>query len=421
MQDVQAGLDRANILLHQHRVKDAQEQLHNILQQEPQNSEALALLTRCSYQLNQYDEGLDIVEQAIQSDPENPYLFYLRGFGYYHTDKLEKAIQNYESALMLQPYFSEVYAMLAYVYIEKKDFKRSLAYANDGLAWEPENLSCLNARSISLNKLKMTDEAIATMKHALAQDPDNEHTHTTVGWNFLEKGKHKEANKHFKEALRINPNYSSAQLGLKESLKSNIPPYRWLLQYSFWVNNKGKNMRWIIPVGLYVLTRLGSSLFQHTENYKNVAYVIVGLYLLFVITSWVIGPLANFFLLFHKDGKYALTPSEKYSSISVVTALCAGMISLIILALLPATQNNLINIFTLCTLVFWGLSMPLSSIHFPLSFKNYGRHNKFSMMIAGLGILSILFTPISFTVATAMAAAFLIMLIINSWTSLFKK
>ena len=233
MQDVQAGLDRANLLLHQHRVKDAQEQLHNILQQEPQNSEALALLTRCSYQLNQYPEGLEIVEQALQCDPENPYLFYLRGFGYYHTDELEKAIQHYEAALRLQPYFTEVYAMLAYVYNEKKDFKRGLAYANDGLALEPENLSCLNARSISLNKLKMTDEAIATMQHALAQDPDNEHTHTTVGWNLLEKGKHKEARKHFKEALRINPNYTSAQLGLKESLKSIIPPYRWLLQYSF--------------------------------------------------------------------------------------------------------------------------------------------------------------------------------------------
>jgi Tfp pilus assembly protein PilF len=71
------------------------------------------------------------------------------------------------------------------------------------------------------------------MQTALSQDPDNEMTHATFGWNLLEKGRHKEATKHFLEALRIEPDYSSARSGLKEALKSKVPPYRWLLQYSF--------------------------------------------------------------------------------------------------------------------------------------------------------------------------------------------
>ena len=70
----------------------------------------------------------------------------------------------------------------------------------------------------------MTDEAIQTMEYALAQDPENELTHATVGWNYLEKGKHKIAVNHFREALRIDPNYNNAKDGLKESLKSKIAP-----------------------------------------------------------------------------------------------------------------------------------------------------------------------------------------------------
>jgi hypothetical protein len=46
------------------------------------------------------------------------------------------------------------------------------------VAIDAESIICLNARSISLNKLKRTEDAIATMQHALAQDPDNAVTHT---------------------------------------------------------------------------------------------------------------------------------------------------------------------------------------------------------------------------------------------------
>ena len=42
---------------------------------------------------------------------------------------------------------------------------------------------------------------------AYGKEPDNEFTHATVGWNIFEKGNHKKANQHFREALRINPNY----------------------------------------------------------------------------------------------------------------------------------------------------------------------------------------------------------------------
>ncbi|HSN61362.1 MAG TPA: tetratricopeptide repeat protein, partial [Ferruginibacter sp.] len=310
MNDIYPYLERAQLLLAQGRANDAIAQLKNALQQDPGSDEALSLYARCQFAQKDYDAGIQTMNNAISIDPENSYYFYLLGFGYYSANKNIPALEAFKQSQEMDPYFSETYGLMSHVYVEQKDFNKALATANEGLAIDPENITCLNARSIAQNKLHKTDDAINTMQNALAQDPDNEYTHCTVGWNYLEKGQHKIATKHFKEALRINPNMHNAQAGLKEALKSKIAPYRWLLRYSFWINNKGKKMRWIIPVGLYITVRLLSSLLKMKEGTEYIVGGLIALYFLFILTSWLITPLANFFLLFHKDGKYALTQTE---------------------------------------------------------------------------------------------------------------
>ena len=227
-------LEQAQLLLDQGRSKDAEAKIKQALEQDPNNDFALSLLARCYFNSKQYEEGIKTIQRAISLDPEESFYFYLLGYGHYQRDRHFEAIENLKKAIRLHPYNAEYYGLLAFVLVSEKHFEAGLASANEGLAIEAENITCLNARAMALNKLKRTDDAIATMENALAQDPDNEFTHTTVGWNLLERGNHNEAAKHFREALRIDPMRQNAKSGLKEALKSKIPPYKWLLQYSFW-------------------------------------------------------------------------------------------------------------------------------------------------------------------------------------------
>src|SRR5450432_3558560 len=292
-------LDQAKLLLDQGRPKDAEVKIKQFLQQEPNNDYALSLLARCLYERKQYDEGIKVIQDAISFAPQQSFYFYLLAFGFYQKENSFLAIDNLNKAIGLNPYHAEYYGLLSFVLLGDKNFKDALAKANEGLAIEAENITCLNARAMALNKLKKTDEAIATMQHALAQDPDSEFTHTTIGWNLLERGRHNEAAKHFREALRINPVRSNAQSGLKEALKSKIPPYKWLLQYSFWVNNQGKKMKAAMPFILYAVFRITIIIFRQSSATAGLAWVVGGIYLLFVIVSWTMNSIANFFLLFH--------------------------------------------------------------------------------------------------------------------------
>jgi len=412
-------LERARLLLEQGRTNDAIKEIKQFLQKEPENDEALALYARCLYDKNEITEGIEIIRQAIRIDPENSFYFYLLAFGYYKKDEHFAALDNLNKAISLNPYNPEYFGLTAFVHLEEKDFKLALEKADEGLALDPENITCLNARSTALNKLKRTDDAIETMQDALAQDPDNEFTHATVGWNFLEKGKHKEAAKHFREALRINPDHRNARAGLKEALKSKIPPYKWLLQYSFWVNNKGKKARWVVPIALYIAVRALSGVLGSNESTAFAGSIIIALYLIFVVTSWIINPLANFFLLFHRDGKYALDLTERMTAITVVTSLVLGCIAFLP-TLSMTTKDEFYPPLSMIAVVFWLMAMPLGDMQYPLSFKKTGTANKAALILVSTGLLTIMLAFLYFPAAIITGALFLIGFILNNWLGIFR-
>lgn len=411
-------IERANLLLRQGRVNDAITQVKNALEQNPDNGEALAMYARCYFDKKEFDEGIKTILRAIAIDPGNPYYFYLLGFAYYRKSRPVEAVESLRKSIEMNPYFCESFGLLALVQIEEKQFEIALQTANEGLAIDPENITCLNGRSVALNKLKRTDDAVATMQYALEQDPENEFTHSTIGWNYLEKGKNKVAATHFREALRINPNNINARRGLKEALKSIIPPYRWMLQYSFWINNKGKKARWAVPLALYFCVRFLSTLLQSNNATEAIGGILIGVYLLFVLTTWLINPLANFFLLFHKDGKFAIDNTEKWTAITVVSALLTGIVFFGIACI--STPGKIYPPLMVAAMACWAMALPLGNIQYPLSFKANTGKNKVAMMLVVLGLLTVILSFINLDIAIGAGLLLLVMLVINSWISIFK-
>ncbi len=411
-------IERANLLLKQGRVNDAIAQIKILLQQNPDNDEALAMYTRCYYDKKEFNEGIKTCLNAIAISADNHYYFYLLAFGYYRINNNKDAITELNRSIHLNPFFCEAYGLLSHIFCEEKNFEKALQKANEGLAIDPENISCLNGRSVALNKLKRTDDAIETMHLALAQDPDNEFTHVTVGWNYLEKGKNNIAANHFKETLRINPNNANAKNGLKEALKSKIPPYRWLLQYSFWINNKGKKARWIFPLALFVAVRLSSSAFEYQERTQIIGVVIVGLYLFFVLITWLINPLANFFLLFDEDGKHAVNLTERFTSISVVSSLLVGCILFAVSYQVVSKQTP--APFLIAAIAFWAMAIPLSNMQYPITLKLHSSKSNVTTALVMLAIFTAIFAFIAQPVALLTGGIFLVTFIINNWISIFK-
>jgi tetratricopeptide (TPR) repeat protein len=415
MVDINSLLERADLLVEQGRHKDAESYIKQALEQEPENTEALALLSRSYINSGNYNEGIEVILRAIALEPNNSFYFYLLAFGYYRKNLNHAAITNLNKAIELNPYYAEYFGLLAIIYIGEREFEAALEKANEGLALDPENITCLNARATALNKLKRTEDAIETMQNALAQDPDNEYTHTTIGWNLLEKGRHKEATKHFMEALRIEPNHLKAKMGLKEALKSKILPYKLMLQYGFWIHNQGKGLQKAMPIIIYVVFRVLVAIFNNVEGTAGLTGIVIGIYILFVVTSWTINSIANFFLLFHKTGKHALTNSERYTAITAVPSLLIGLSLMSVATFTDIAIGTRYQELLMPGMIFLSLALPLGQIDYPVSFKNNSTKQWFTMALTAFGIFTLVVFLLAPTVILPLAIAYGISFIVYTW------
>lgn len=425
MVNAEVLLNRAQMLLVQGRPRDAERSVTEALGQDPENHFALSLLARCKYELRQPQEGISAITHALQLQPDEDYYHYLLAFGYYQQSANQAAQRHLQKAISLNPYAADYFGLLALIQIEEKDFTSALENANEGLAVHAGNITCLNARSTALNKLKRIDDAIETMETALREDPENDFTHNTIGWNLLEKGRHRDAARHFREALRLNPGMESARMGLKEALKSRIAPYRWLLQYSFWISNKGKNARWAIPIGVFLAVRLLAGAFeaagQEGSAWKYLAMIILLLYLLLVATSWIINPLANFFLLFHSDGKYALTHKEKWNATLFMGAVAVGLAVTITGACLPATRSDRSDLLLMGGFVIMSLALPLGHMQYPWRLKKNSFSQWLAMLLIPLGVVTAVASISGLQATTVLSVIYLPVFIIYMWVSAFSR
>ncbi|RYG05143.1 MAG: tetratricopeptide repeat protein [Chitinophagaceae bacterium] len=388
MQDAGAYIHRAQVLIDHSRFADAENELKRAIQIEPDNDYILSLMAKCRMEFKDYAKATELIQSAISRAPEEDYYYYLLAFMSYQQDKNTLALQNLKKAVTLNPYAEPYFGLWAMVLIEERQFKEALEKADEGLALDPEDLTCLNARATALNKLRRTEDAVITMQNALEKDPENQYTHVNVGFNLLEKGKHREATMHFREALRLDPTMDSARSGLKEALKSRVAPYRWLLQYNYWITNKSRQARWAIPIALLIAVRIFDSASSAAgSQWKIVGGVVIGLYLLFVATSWIINPLANFFLLFDKDGKYAITSNERWNAITFTVAIGSGLI-ICLASLFPGGFNNPNEGLLAAGLIIMSVSIPLGHMRFPWALKGSNFLQIYSMLLVCLSIIA---------------------------------
>lgn len=397
-------IEWAKILLKQKRYRDAEQHAAAILQNNPDDADALQVIGHCRLDTGNHSEAIKLFERCLSIEPDDDYVHYLIAFAWYKTKGIDKAIQFLQSALRLNPYASGYYGLFAYIMLDQNRYDEALQKANEGLAVNAHDLTCLNARSHALFRLKNKEAAYDTIREALSVDPDDDFTHTNFGWHFMEAGKHKQAREHFRQALRINPNNERARIGYKESLKANLPPYRWMLMFSLWLSAKSKTGRWAIIIVIWASVRLLSGV-SSAAGLNPVAYVLIGLYILFVVFSWVGTSIANIMLLLGREGKYVLTKAEKLVAASVGVCLLLALVTAIWGSKLPAMKDDDSELYI--ALIFVTLTLPISRFEhadrlkakayvwwFTIGLTALGTISAIGMLVAGTNDTLLMFTYI---------------------------
>jgi len=298
------------MLYQQRRYDLAADQLRQALAGNPDDAYSHALLGLCLAQGGKMEEAEREATQAVHLAPDLAFAHYVVASVLEDRDDLGRALGAVDEAIRLEPGDPDYHAVRSQLKYRRRDWQGSLDSANQALSFDPTHVAANNLRAMSLTQLGRRDEAGVTLDANLQRDPENPWSHANKGWMLLHAGQHREAQTHFREALRLDPDNEHARLGIVEALKAGNPVYGLMLRWFLWMQRLSATAQWGVVLGGYIGSRLLGTVSRSHPEWSGWILPIQILYLTFVLLTWLAHPLGNLLLRLHRFGRLALSAQE---------------------------------------------------------------------------------------------------------------
>lgn len=339
------------------RYGDAERAFREALAHEPNDAFALHHLAACQFhQADRHGEALQTINSAIAIAPNEADHHVLRAFILCVLDRAKEALDASRAALALEPASPAGFTAEAQAHLMLEHWPDAERTARMALALDADNTTAANQLAHALRLQNKMAENAGHLAGMLARDPEDPYTHANAGWSALQRGEHRIAETHFREALRHDPDFESAREGLMNSFRARSPIYRGYLKYCFAMQRLSAGSRWAVIIGLYVAARLAS----HLKG--GIGLAVIALYFVFCLWVWVAKPVGNLMLLFDRFARHALRRDEKTEAMVVGGGLCAGIAAL--------TGGLSLNSALLIPL---GIGLIAQSFPFAMTFTNPSR------------------------------------------------
>jgi tetratricopeptide (TPR) repeat protein len=225
-----------------------------------------------------------------------------------------------------------------------------VAAAEQTLALDPEDTTAINLRAFALRQMGRGEVSRAELHDALRVAPEDATTHANLGWNHLSAGNRDEAMRHFREALRLDPELDWARHGVVETLKAHNIFYRQMLRYFLWMQSLGRAGQWRVLLGAWIGYIIVGRIADAVPAAKPWLLPLIVGYLAFALSTILAVPLFNLALHLHPFGRLALSRFERLGSYWTGRFLAGLILAGVGYLLWPASS-------TLSLVAFFGLMM----------------------------------------------------------------
>ena len=415
-----AAIQKGSILFQQGRYKEAVQIFQEALAVNPNDAYLLHLLANCQYLIpGQLKNALQSIDQSLRLQPDEAYHYQLKALILVELKKNKEALEQINRAIQLAPESDEVRAVQAYIFIKQERWAEAETAAREALRINAENIFAGNMLVSALNMQNKLTGSQTFVSRLLSKDPEDFTSHSSAGWTYLMQGNYPKAQLHFKEALRLNPNFEPARMGMLEAFKAQSKFYQWYLKYSFGMSKIGKKNRGIVILAIYFISRIvGKTATSFSDGpYAVLAYLVLALIYIFFFWTWIAGGLGNLIALADPWARQALNQNERWDAIAVGGLFLSGLI---------VTSGAMV--WKISSLLFLGLGMVLSTIPFAVTFQNRNKtgrriYGSVGCFILTTGIISMLSEisgwPVMESPVAIMAGLALVLFIATTWLGAF--
>lgn len=282
----------------------------DLLAQDPTNTTILASYCAALYMADRDQECFDTTVQILDLDPGNLEAHYYRCLSAIVLRRMKDAQESMELHLEAAPEDPDSWFLKAGYWSRKQVPQRALVAAEEGLSIDPIHNGLIHLRTESLMALGRVDESVEQLKLVQGENPEEPLFHVSRGWAALRKGDRRQARTHFREGLRLDPNSEGGRQGMLECLRSFNPLYRGLLKFMFAMSKFSPGTR----IGIILAAWFGAKVLRgivSSAGYPMAGNVIVLLYAMLALMTFLLEPLTDLVLLASRDGRLVLKPEEK--------------------------------------------------------------------------------------------------------------
>lgn len=176
-------------------------------------------LARQYYQEGQWKQAEQVYLQVLDEDPQQVDALHLLAVIAAQTGRESRAIDYLRAVLRLQPGLSAAHNDLGNVLVAQGKLPEAEASFREALRLQPDFAVVHNNLGNALREQGRLAEAVASFQHALHLKPDYAEAHHGLGNALLKQGKLDEAEASYQQALRLKPEYVGAYSNIGNVLK----------------------------------------------------------------------------------------------------------------------------------------------------------------------------------------------------------
>ena len=160
------------------------------------------------------DQTIQGCETVIKSARETPAnisnAFFNRGLSYKNKGQYDRAIEDYDQAIKLNPHYTDAFNNRGVAYKNKGQYDRAIQDYDQAIKLNPNFVFAFSNRGVAYGKKGQYDRAIEDYDQAIKLNPNYAESFNNRGIAYTDKGQYDRAIQDFDQAIKLNPNYALA-------------------------------------------------------------------------------------------------------------------------------------------------------------------------------------------------------------------
>ncbi len=162
------------------------------------------------YVIQDYDKALDYADLSLKENLYNAESYFLKGLLFEAKGNMERAISSWQTAVEQDPDHIKSYLRLALTYDELDD-PLVIDYTNNILDIDSNNIEALYTQAMYQQRNDMLNEAMKNYTRIMKLNPNMREAPYNMGYIHLVYLKlYNEAKGYFEKSIKIDPNYHEA-------------------------------------------------------------------------------------------------------------------------------------------------------------------------------------------------------------------